>query len=265
MTRVNLTFDDWLDVVLHLLHRPVTNEMPRAELLEALGETFGGRASWNELHCDGTLVLEVLDLPTNWPGRSEHEWWHRDGAEVHPLIRWYAASGSTAAMTMSRVPAKLFSADGRRAIRERLEPIGIDQQLCIPVWAGPTVSWAFVMARSEEAFSDEDLDLARAIQPLLALIAKRVQVPLAAPLDGLDLTGRERAVLGLLCEGWTAEAIARRLGTSPRTVHQHLQNIYRKLGVNDRMAAYRVALRHGLTPPATTDGDAGRRPDTLRR
>jgi DNA-binding NarL/FixJ family response regulator len=51
------------------------------------------------------------------------------------------------------------------------------------------------------------------------------------------LTARERAVLALLSEGMTAVAIAHRLAISPRTVHKHLENIYAKLGVTDRLGA----------------------------
>jgi DNA-binding CsgD family transcriptional regulator len=256
MTALDPRLDDWLDLVLQLVHGPVTDQMPRPEILQALSGTFEGHSSWNEVHSDGTLVFEVPDLPTNWPGHSEYEWWHHHGPEVHPLIQWYAVTGSTAAMTMNRIPTSLFASDGRIAIRERLGPIGIDQQMSIPVWMGRGESWAFVMAKTGEDFSREDLNLARAIQPLLALVARQARVAVPATDDGFDLTGRERAVLVLLCESWTAEAIARRLGISPRTVHQHLGNIYRKLGVHDRLSAYRVALRHGFTKQSPRNIDS---------
>jgi DNA-binding NarL/FixJ family response regulator len=61
-----------------------------------------------------------------------------------------------------------------------------------------------------------------------------------------DLSGRELAVLQLLARGLTAQAIGRRLGASPRTIQKHLQHIYQKLGVNDRMAAVRVATARQL-------------------
>ena len=51
------------------------------------------------------------------------------------------------------------------------------------------------------------------------------------------LTGREREVVGLLAEGMTAVAMAHRLGVSRRTVEKHLENVYAKLGVRDRLAA----------------------------
>ncbi len=53
----------------------------------------------------------------------------------------------------------------------------------------------------------------------------------------------------LLERGRTAEAIAHDLGISPRTVHKHLENLYRKLGVGDRLRAVAVAREAGLLAP----------------
>lgn len=58
--------------------------------------------------------------------------------------------------------------------------------------------------------------------------------------------GTVMAVLALLRRGDTAQAIAHELSMSPRTVHSHLANSYRKLGVNDRMRAVLVADELGL-------------------
>ena len=55
------------------------------------------------------------------------------------------------------------------------------------------------------------------------------------------LTGTEARVLALLSRGYTATRIARTLLISPRTVHKHLEHIYRKLGVSDRLLAVQVA------------------------
>ena len=68
---------------------------------------------------------------------------------------------------------------------------------------------------------------------------------------GTALTEREFAVLRLPGAGLTAQAIARRLTTSPRTVHKHLEHLYRKLGVRDRLMAVQRARDVGLlaAPP----------------
>ncbi len=56
----------------------------------------------------------------------------------------------------------------------------------------------------------------------------------------LGLTQRECEVAHLMARGLTAYSIGRALGISERTVHKHLQNAYRKLGVNDRLSAVRT-------------------------
>ena len=52
-----------------------------------------------------------------------------------------------------------------------------------------------------------------------------------------SLTHRECDVLDRLASGETDRQIAARLGVSPRTVHKHLEHVYRKLGVATRTAA----------------------------
>ncbi len=64
----------------------------------------------------------------------------------------------------------------------------------------------------------------------------------------LNLTGREQEILVLLSEGLTAQAIARRLGLSPRTVAKYQQRIYRKFGTSDRLTTVLRAQRLGLIP-----------------
>ncbi|MBY0381863.1 MAG: DNA-binding response regulator [Xanthobacteraceae bacterium] len=57
----------------------------------------------------------------------------------------------------------------------------------------------------------------------------------------LGLTSREGEVLSWLSKGKTNRDIAQILGLSPRTVDKHLEQIYSKLGVENRTAAAAVA------------------------
>jgi HD-GYP domain-containing protein (c-di-GMP phosphodiesterase class II) len=60
------------------------------------------------------------------------------------------------------------------------------------------------------------------------------------------LTARETEVLALLARGLPNKQIARDLSISPKTVGNHVEHVYAKLGVSSRAAAALHAMRHGL-------------------
>jgi len=78
----------------------------------------------------------------------------------------------------------------------------------------------------------------RAARSLLE--AKNAPDPLA------DLSPREREVLALLVDGMPNKLIALRLGISEKTVKSHLTNVFRRIGVTDRVQAVLWVERQGL-------------------
>ena len=73
-----------------------------------------------------------------------------------------------------------------------------------------------------------------------------VQTASQDPPPGLDLTERERAVLGLMVEGLNNPQIAAKLTVSPSTVKSHVSSILSKVGVASRTEAVTLALRKRL-------------------
>lgn len=67
-----------------------------------------------------------------------------------------------------------------------------------------------------------------------------------APANDRGLTDRERTMLGALARGLSNKAISREFWVTEQTVKFHLNNVYRKLGVDNRAAAVRFAFEHGL-------------------
>jgi len=76
----------------------------------------------------------------------------------------------------------------------------------------------------------------RVIDPQLAIAAWTEQDP---------LTGRERPVLLLAGEGSSSAEIAAQLSLSQGTVRNYLSEIISKLGVSNRIEAYRLARQQG--------------------
>jgi DNA-binding NarL/FixJ family response regulator len=68
------------------------------------------------------------------------------------------------------------------------------------------------------------------------------------------LTARESDVLRLLAQGNPNKGIARSLGISPKTVGNHIEHIYTKLGVSNRAGAAMRAMEYGLVGSAALEG-----------
>lgn len=69
----------------------------------------------------------------------------------------------------------------------------------------------------------------------------------------LTLTARERQVLDQLRRGLSGQEVAARLGISPKTVDNHKQRIFTKLGVQSQSHAVSTALRLGLVGGTTAE------------
>ena len=66
------------------------------------------------------------------------------------------------------------------------------------------------------------------------------------PSEDYNLTKREIEILEQLCKGLTYTSIADNLFVSPGTVRKHVENIYRKLQVNNKVEAILLAEKHRL-------------------
>ena len=62
------------------------------------------------------------------------------------------------------------------------------------------------------------------------------------------LTAREVEVLRLLSRGLSNKEIAQQLVITPKTVGNHVEHIYAKIGARTRAGASLFAMQHGLLP-----------------
>ena len=139
---------------------------------------------------------------------------------------------------------------------ELYKPLGSKYQLTILTARSPAGTgrcWA--INRSVNDFADDEVELAQMLQPALIMLerafAPATTIPEHPVAQPTRLTVRETQILARVAEGLTAHEISRHVAISPRTVHKHLENIYSKLGVSDRLQAVLEAQRLSLIPPST--------------
>ncbi len=90
-------------------------------------------------------------------------------------------------------------------------------------------------------------ELLRQVVSTAAKLSGRAADPGEAPAPARrGVTGREREVFRLLAQGSSTAEIAARLGITPRTARNHIQNILGKLRVHSRLEAVVAASARGL-------------------
>ena len=162
----------------------------------------------------------------------------------HPLVNFHSTYPGGGAWRISDSLSQ--TAFRRTAIyNEYYRSIGIDQVMAVPIIASRDLVMSFVLNRKGRDFSDSERSLMNRMQPALAnlyrlAVAAAHAVAPAAPaatIAGQVLTPRERQILQWIAAGKSDRQVATILAMSVRTVQKHLQNIYIKLGVENRTAA----------------------------
>jgi DNA-binding NarL/FixJ family response regulator len=72
-----------------------------------------------------------------------------------------------------------------------------------------------------------------------------------------DISGREREVLQLVCQGGTNREIAEKLIVSEHTVKVHLRNILNKLNLRNRQQIAAYAVQEGLVTEIKSEDARG--------
>jgi HD-GYP domain-containing protein (c-di-GMP phosphodiesterase class II) len=80
-----------------------------------------------------------------------------------------------------------------------------------------------------------------------AVLVAAGQQPRRPPVPPAGLTPREVEILGMLCRGMTPADIAASLFLARKTVRNHVEHIYTKIGATNRVGATLFAVRNGLT------------------
>lgn len=162
----------------------------------------------------------------------------------HPVIRYQQTTRDGSPRTISDfLSQRQFHETG--IYQELFRLMGVEEQIAFGLPSPPPLVIGVAANRGAgRRFSDRERYLLSLLRPHAvrayenALWTSRV----SGALNGAaHLTAREREVLQLVSEGCTDREVAGQLRLSPRTVHKHLENIYRKLGVSTRTGAVRLA------------------------
>jgi DNA-binding NarL/FixJ family response regulator len=87
------------------------------------------------------------------------------------------------------------------------------------------------------------------VQFVRSLVLRPRLGPRRSAEPGGELTTRELEIVQLIAESYTAKEIAEQLSISPKTVDSHRGHILKKLGMRDRVALIRYAIRRGWVRP----------------
>jgi len=94
------------------------------------------------------------------------------------------------------------------------------------------------------------------ITPTVAAKIGHTRVPEEVSLNALDeLTVRQREVLQLLAEGFSAKKVASVLSISPRTVEYHKYRMMEALNLHKSAELIQFAVQHGLVVQSPTPGN----------
>lgn len=238
----------WIDLTADLLSRHGHDD-PMIDICDELGRYYqaeaAGTIDFGATRARVGVYRSGID-PERYVGRAgEHPLSLHFRATLDPHVR----SLDDARRFLDRPPA-------RRLIDDLREENLVDF-VYLPLRPRPGMDHRWLgLAAGTSLGSAVRQDLER-IRPLVDAIDAQSRVlancrgPARAERHALavpELSARELSVLALVAGGLTMMAIGNRLSISPRTVSKHQQNIYRKLGVGDRLGAVLRGQQLGLLP-----------------
>jgi len=170
-----------------------------------------------------------------------------------PIHRWHGDGHHDEIVTLSGItqPAEYRNGDHYKAV---FDGSGVADILSIPVGSGETLARVLV-CRDGEGFSEEEIDAARILQPVVTGCLRQTQVMEQLRSDPLSeeamreggLTPREAQIFSLLAAGATSQAVSQELDISARTVEKHVQNIYARIGARNRSEAISILLENSTS------------------
>lgn len=209
------------------------------ELLDLLAEIVGCRyATFNEVDHLGRETLRFVPCSAEAGDVTEDdEWWN--SPRTVALRRYRFSDGASREIVLS----DFFTRDQRTSAE--FNPNfneGVSDEIQIDL--DPMRTWFAVLnVATDGDFGDREREIMRRLHPHLIGLYRSAELRRRLEMTAFDsdtadqLTRREREVMLCVADGLSNTEIANTLVVAQGTVHKHLENIYKKLGVPSRTAA----------------------------
>ena len=169
-----------------------------------------------------------------------------------PIDRWHNDGNHDRVAVLSKItdPADYRRSEHYASVFGRS---GVADAMSIPFGTGSEVA-RVIVCRESEGFSDEEVETAQLLQPVLTGCLRQSRMMEQLRSDPLSeeamrdrgLTAREAQIFSRLAAGKTSQAVGQELGISVRTVEKHVQNIYARIGARNRSEAISILLGKGV-------------------
>lgn len=222
---VDRLFDLFIDAMAHLGYDRVNFSVLRDLDLDASAQGFG--------------------LISTYPGAWQ-DYYARNGlARIDPVVKW--AMGSVCPFRWTDIEQQVELNRRQRHFLREAEEAGLFNGIGVPFPGPKSLRGGIALATSaRRARQIDNLDVLAAYCHHFYAVYKRLVPPgLRLSPAGASLTRAEQEVLMRLAHGLPNEVIAGRLRIKAGSVDFHVQNIFRKLRVNNRTAAAIKGLMGG--------------------
>ncbi len=167
------------------------------------------------------------------------------GGASEPIINTYREAGRFRGQLLRDIASPAFFESPEFA--RDFGAIGVRDAIFVTTPLGDEVetSVAFYRTQGQPTLTPDDAQLAEDILRPLKWLQRRVALSHGLLMASDPITPAERRVLQMLLTDRSEKDIAAELGLAYQTVHKHVKNIYKKLGVSSRAGVAALWLGTG--------------------
>jgi DNA-binding CsgD family transcriptional regulator len=229
---------------LEQIHSTIDLEVLPETLFSAMRELVAGaRFSFEQLDPRTGLVISMTSRDLVFPEETKKK--VLELMPTHPVVPVYKEGRRGAIRVTDCITQRQFQ--DTPLCREILLPVGLRYQTVVTLDVPGKI--AGMTVNRDTDFTEKEVRLLQLIAPQIALAHRNAQaftalkqaaactIPAPQDFERVGLTPREGEVLHWVIQGKRDKEVADILSTSPRTVHNHLRSILRKLNTETRTAA----------------------------